>query len=67
MQNYEIDFQLAPPHMNRRNAVERAIITLQKPLHSSIIKNRSRFTNQKMGPATLSMLDHLEPHLKLQG
>ena len=27
MTNYEIDFQLAPPHMNRKNAAERAIRT----------------------------------------
>ena len=30
MKKYEIDFQLAPPHMHRRNTAEQAIITCRK-------------------------------------
>ena len=36
MKNYEIDFQLAPPHMHRRNAVEQEIISFNNHFISGL-------------------------------
>ena len=37
MEKYEIGFQLAPPHMHRRNAAEQAIITDKKHFISEFL------------------------------
>ena len=36
MKKYEIDFQLDPPHMHRKNAAERAIITYKNHFISGL-------------------------------
>ena len=37
MKKYEIDFQLAPPHIHRRNAADRAIVTYKNHFMSGLL------------------------------